>query len=29
MTSQGFGGYIRRKYGLARETAKLAGLTPT
>ena len=29
MTSQGFGEYIRREYELAREAAKLAGLTPT
>jgi tripartite-type tricarboxylate transporter receptor subunit TctC len=29
MTSQGFGGYIRREYELTREAAKLAGLTPT
>jgi len=29
MTSQGFGGYIKREYELTREAAKLAGLTPT
>ena len=29
MTSQSFGEYIRREYELAREAAKLAGLTPT
>ena len=28
MTSQGFGDYIRKEYELAREAAKLAGLTP-
>jgi hypothetical protein len=28
MTSKGFGDYIRREYELAREAAKLAGLTP-
>jgi tripartite-type tricarboxylate transporter receptor subunit TctC len=28
MTPQGFAGYIRREYELAREAAKIAGLTP-
>jgi tripartite-type tricarboxylate transporter receptor subunit TctC len=29
MTSKGFGEYIKREYELAREAAKIAGLTPT
>jgi len=29
MTSKGFGDYIKREYELAREAAKIAGLTPT
>jgi hypothetical protein len=29
MTPQGFGDYIKREYELAREAAKIAGLTPT
>ena len=29
MTPQGFAGYIRREYELAKEAAKIAGLTPT
>jgi tripartite-type tricarboxylate transporter receptor subunit TctC len=28
MTPQGFGGYIKKEYELAREAAKIAGLTP-
>ena len=28
MTSKGFGDYIKKEYELAREAAKLAGLTP-
>jgi len=28
MTPQGFGGYIRKEYELAKEAAKIAGLTP-
>ena len=29
MTSKGFGDYIKKEYELAREAAKLAGLTPS
>jgi tripartite-type tricarboxylate transporter receptor subunit TctC len=29
MTSKGFGDYIKREYELAREAAKIAGLTPS